>query len=129
MLKVKDIMTLNPVKVQTDQTLRDAIQLMTDKRIGCLIVCKGDEIVGILEEGDIVRNALCKDMNIYVTKVESVMSIPMVIHEDQADDEASEMMIRNKVRHLAVSSDSKITGVISMYDLMRPIYTGRTFWN
>lgn len=128
MLKVKDIMTINPIKVDADETVRDAVRLMSEKKIGSIIVMKGDEIVGILEEGDIVRNLLCKDLNVYVTKIGEVMSVPFIISEEKSDDEASEMMVKYRVRHLAVSSDSKIIGILSMYDLIRPIYTGRSFW-
>ncbi len=128
MLKVKDIMTINPLKIDANQPVREAVRLMSEKKIGSIIVVKGDEIVGILEEGDIVRNVLCKDLNVYVTKIGEVMSVPFIINEENSDDEASEMMVKHRVRHLAVSSDSKIIGIVSMYDLMRPIYTGRSFW-
>jgi CBS domain-containing protein len=128
MLKVKDIMTINPLKVDAGQTVREAVRLMSEKKIGSIIVVKGDDIVGILEEGDIVRNVLCRDLNVYVTKIGEVMSVPFIINEEKSDDEASEMMVKYRVRHLAVSADSKIIGIISMYDLMRPIYTGRSFW-
>jgi CBS domain-containing protein len=128
MLRVREIMTINPCGIQADQTVREAITLMAEKKIGSLIVFKGNDIVGILEEGDIVRNVLCHDLNVYVTKVSDVMSVPFIIHEEQSDDEASEMMVKHRVRHLAVASDSKIIGIVSMYDLMRPIYTGRSFW-
>ena len=128
MVKVKNIMTRNPVKVDAGKTVREAINIMAEKKIGSLIVCKGEEIVGILEEGDVVRNVLAKDLNPYVTKVVQVMSVPLVINEDRSDDEASEMMMEHRVRHLAVSEDSKIIGLISMYDLIRPVYSGKSFW-
>ncbi len=121
-------MTINPLKIDANQPVREAVRLMSEKKIGSIIVVKGDEIVGILEEGDIVRNVLCKDLNVYVTKIGEVMSVPFIINEENSDDEASEMMVKHRVRHLAVSSDSKIIGIVSMYDLMRPIYTGRSFW-
>jgi CBS domain-containing protein len=128
MQKVKEIMTTNPVGVEASQTVREAVKIMTEKKIGSIVVYKGDEIVGILEEGDIVKNVLCKDLNPYVTKVEDVMSTLHTINEDKMDDEASEMMMEHRVRHITVSENSKVVGVISMFDLMRPIYTKKTFW-
>jgi len=121
-------MTTHPVGVEASQTVREAVKIMTEKKIGSIVVYKGDEIVGILEEGDIVKNVLCKDLNPYVTKVEDVMSILHTINEDKMDDEASQMMMEHRVRHITVSENSKVVGVISMFDLMRPIYTGKTFW-
>lgn len=128
MQKVKELMTTNPVRVEASQTVREAVKIMTEKKIGSIVVYRGDEIVGILEEGDIVKNVLCKDLNPYVTKVEDVMSTLHTINEDKMDDEASEMMIEHRVRHITVSENSKVVGVISMFDLMRPIYTKKTFW-
>ena len=128
MVKVKDIMTRIPVKLEADKTVREAIHLMTETKLGSLMVCQGRDIVGILEESDIIRNFLAKDLNAYVTPVKDVMSIPFVIDEERSDDEASDMMNQNHVRHLAVSSDSKITGIISMFDLIRPVYSGKSFW-
>jgi CBS domain-containing protein len=101
---------------------------MTEKKIGSIVVYKGNDIVGILEEGDIVKNVLCKDLNPYVTHVEDVMSILHTINEDKMDDEASKMMIEHSVRHITVSENSKVVGVISMFDLMRPIYSRNRFW-
>ncbi|MBI1822401.1 MAG: CBS domain-containing protein [Nitrospirae bacterium] len=128
MVKVKQIMTKNPVKIDANKTVREAINVMADKKFGCLMVCKGEEIVGVIEEADIIRKVLAQDLNYYVTKVEQVMSVPLIINEDKSDDEASDMMVEHKVRHLAVAEDSKVIGIISMYDLMRPIYSGKSFW-
>ena len=128
MVKVKEIMTRNPVTIEAGKSLREAVKLMARLKIGSLMVSKGNEIIGILEEGDIIRNAMAKDMNPDTTHVEKVMSVPFIIDEERSDDEASEMMNTYHVRHLAVSSNSKIEGVCSMQDLIRPVYTGRSFW-
>jgi CBS domain-containing protein len=128
MVKVKEIMTKNPVKVDANKTVREAINIMAEKKIGSLLVYKENEIVGILEESDIIKNVLVRDLNPYVVKVETVMSVPFVIQEDKTDNEASDMMFQHKVRHLAVSGNGKIAGIVSMQDLLRPVYTGRSFW-
>lgn len=128
MVKVKEIMTKNPVKVDASKTVREAINIMTEKKIGSLLVYKENEIIGILEESDIIKNVLVRDLNPYVVKVETVMSVPFVIQEDKTDNEASDMMFLHRVRHLAVTENGKIAGIVSMQDLLRPVYTGRSFW-
>ncbi|MBI1820285.1 MAG: CBS domain-containing protein [Nitrospirae bacterium] len=128
MIKIKQIMTKNPVKVEAQKTVREVINLMAEKKLGSLLIRKGDDIVGIIEEADIIRKVLGKDLNPYVTKVEDVMSVPFVIDQEKTDNEASDMMFQNHVRHLAVTEDSKIIGIVSMYDLIRPVYGGKTFW-
>ncbi|HXN07725.1 MAG TPA: CBS domain-containing protein [Nitrospiria bacterium] len=121
-------MTKNPVKIDSKKTVREAVNLLTEKKLGSLMVCRGEEIIGILEESSIVRNVVARDLNPYVVKVEEVMSDFQVIDEEKSDDEASEMMQQSRVRHLAVSSDSKIVGIVSMQDLIRPVYSGKSFW-
>ncbi len=128
MVRLKQIMTKNPVKVDSKTTIREAVSVMVEKKLGSLIVCKGEEIVGIIEESDIVRNVLAKDLNPYVVKVEEVMSVPYVIDQEKTDDEASDMMRQQKVRHLAVSSHAKVVGIVSMVDLIKPVYSGKSFW-
>ncbi|MHB8481191.1 MAG: CBS domain-containing protein [Nitrospiria bacterium] len=128
MVKVKEIMTRNPVKIEADKTVCEASNLMAKTKLGSLMVCKGEEVIGILEEADIIRNVLAKDLNPDETKVKDVMSVPFIIDEERSDDEASDMMNQNHVRHLAVSSNSQIAGIISMLDLIRPVYSGKSFW-
>ena len=128
MVKVKEIMTKNPVTIEADKTVREASVLMANMKLGSLMVCNGKDIIGLLEESDIIRNVLGKDLNPDTTKVKAVMSIPFIIDQERSDDEASNMMNQNHVRHLAVSSKSQIAGIISMLDLIRPVYLGKSFW-
>jgi CBS domain-containing protein len=128
MVKVKEMMTKNLVIVDADTVVREAIQTMTEKKLGSVLVRKGKEIVGILEESDIIKNVLARDINPYVVKVETVMSIPFVIGEENTDNEASDMMVQQKVRRLVVSDGERIVGIVSMQDLLRPVYTGKLFW-
>jgi len=128
MVKVKEIMTRNLVVVDANSVVREAIQIMSERKLGSVLVRKGKEIVGIVEDSDIVKNILAKDLNLYVVKVESVMSIPFVIEEDRTDNDASDMMYEKKVRHLVVSNGKEIVGILSMVDLLRPVYAGKSFW-
>ncbi|MBI3352650.1 MAG: CBS domain-containing protein [Nitrospirae bacterium] len=128
MVKVKEMMTKNLVIVDADTVVREAIRTMTEKKLGSVLVRKGKEIVGILEESDIIKNVLARDINPYVIKVETVMSIPFVIGEENTDNEASDTMVQQKVRRLVVSDGEKIVGILSMQDLLRPVYAGKSFW-
>jgi CBS domain-containing protein len=128
MIKVREIMTKDLLKTKADQTIREAIGLMTEYGVGSLVVQKGQEIVGILEESDIIKKVLAGDLNPYITTVEKVMSVPFVIHQEKSDDEASDLMVRQNVRRLVVSDGSAIVGILSMQDLLRPVYAGKSFW-
>ena len=55
---VREIMTQNVVCVRPDQTMDDCMALMTDKRIRHLPVLDGDEIIGVISIGDVVKEII-----------------------------------------------------------------------
>lgn len=54
---VEKIMVANPITVSPDTTISTAAKIIRDKRIGCLIVTEGDEMVGILSYLDVLDAA------------------------------------------------------------------------
>jgi CBS domain-containing membrane protein len=52
LLVVKEVMTNDPISVSPDTTLREAARTLVQHKIGCLPVVEGDQLVGILTEGD-----------------------------------------------------------------------------
>lgn len=56
-LRVKEVMTKDVITTSPDTPLSEAAQVMCDKKIGCLPVIDGDDLVGILTEGDFVAAA------------------------------------------------------------------------
>ena len=54
---VEKIMVANPVTVSPDTTVSSAVKIIRDKRIGCLIVMDGEEMVGILSYLDVLDAA------------------------------------------------------------------------
>lgn len=53
-LRVKDAMTAEPVTTTPSTALRVAAQIMAERKLGCLPVLRGEQLVGILTEGDMV---------------------------------------------------------------------------
>jgi CBS domain-containing protein len=58
MLRVKEIMATEVVTIPPSTSLAEAARLMTERKIGCLVVVDEQDLVGILTEGDFVRLAL-----------------------------------------------------------------------
>jgi CBS domain-containing protein len=58
MTLVKDIMTRKVLYVRPDQTVEECMALMTEKRIRHIPVLKGEEMVGIISIGDVVKEML-----------------------------------------------------------------------
>lgn len=112
-MKVGDIM--NKVMVIEDTIrLKDAARIMSEKKIGCLVVIKKDKIVGVLSESDIV-----KYVNKLNSKVSSVMSKDILTIEVSEDiDNAARIMSENKVRRLPVMNRGQLVGIITTTDLI-----------
>ena len=54
-IKVKEIMTEHVITISPDASLKEAARVMIDKKIGCLPVVNGENLIGLITETDILR--------------------------------------------------------------------------
>ena len=107
------------VTVQRDTDTQTAARVMRDKGIGSLFVTNGREIIGILTDTDMMRRVVAAGLEATKTTVEQIMSAPIVTIEDNKTLlDANDLMARSHLRHLGVSRDGKLVGVISVRDLV-----------
>ena len=60
-LKVDSVSRLNPtapLRIEPEQTVADAVRLMRERRVGCLLVCRDDRLLGVFTERDLMRRVL-----------------------------------------------------------------------
>ena len=110
----------NIVTVAPSATVRAAVKLLSERRIGAVLVMAGAQIAGILSERDIVRVLGERGAAILDEKVEHVMT-RKVITCRPADTVAAimEKMTEGKFRHLPVVEESKVVGLISIGDVVK----------
>lgn len=119
---VKEIMTQKVCAVDCATTVKRTAEIMSEKKIGSLLVSKGEQTIGIVTETDMVRKVLATGLDPLTTKVERVMSSPLItITADKSVVEANDLMERNHIRHLAVTENGSVVGVVSVRDLLHPI--------
>ena len=129
-LKVKDVMTKDVITISPDVNVIDAVKLMAESKISGIPVVKGDKIVGIITEADILnlvgkKNLLAVDEEALekkgVTKVHEIMKkVVIVANENDGLDRAVLLMNLYKVRRLPVVDDkNKIVGIIARDDIIR----------
>ena len=119
MLTLKDIMAPTVFRVDGDTTLRDAARIMAARDLGSLLVTRNHEPAGIITEADLVRRVLARDLNPDTHTVEEVMSAPLITVEAGTGIlEARDRMDQERVRHLLVTENGDITGIISVRDLI-----------
>jgi len=107
------------VTVQRDTDAQTAARVMRDRGIGSLFVTNGREIIGILTDTDMMRRVVAAGLEATKTTVEQIMSAPIVtIEESKTLLDANDLMARSHLRHLGVTRDGKLVGVISVRDLV-----------
>jgi CBS domain-containing protein len=123
---LKDIMVSKVVTIDPDKTARDAARLMADNGISSVIVMKGDEIVGIVTERDLVRKVCANDISSSKVSITSVMSSPVITAESDLPIEAAvQRMFNNRIRRLPVVEDGKLVGIVTISDIAKHM---RTKW-
>lgn len=104
-----------------DDSVYDALRLMSNKDIGALLVMEDNRLIGIMSERDYARKIILLGRTSRQTIVSEIMTSPVhTIHPDQTIEEAMVSMNTHRIRHLPVSEDGKtVLGIISSKDLLR----------
>lgn len=103
-----------------EATLAQAAQVMRDERTGAVLITENGRFVGIVSETDLVRKAMAEQLNAASESVRRIMSCPIITIEiDRTAHDASDLMAEKGIRHLAVTRDDRIEGLLSVRDLLR----------
>ena len=112
-------MMMRPITktVRPDDSLLVVAQQLRDARVGAMLVADHGDYVGIVSEADLVRKAMAASDQV---TVRSVMSAPlMTIDIAQSAHEASDVMAERGIRHLVITDEGRVVGMISVRDLLR----------
>jgi CBS domain-containing protein len=124
--EVGDLMSREIRTIAPDTTLREASRLMGKYNVGSLLILGGGQYLGILTDTDLARKGLAQGVNPEKDKVQSFMSSPIItVDIHRLVEEARAIMKGKGIRHLAVTEEGKIVGIISLGDLIR--YYAATF--
>lgn len=105
----------------------DAIQLMSDKNIGALLVTEGNKLIGILTERDYTRKIVLKGKSSKQTPVREILSGELIhVTPHHTVEECLRLMTDHRVRHLPVLEGEKIAGVVSIGDLVNWIISAQS---
>lgn len=121
--KVKQISSIAP-----DATVFEALKLMAEKEVGALLVMEGDRLIGILSERDYARKVIIQGKSSKETSVREIMSEKvMVVNPANTIEECMALMTEKYVRHLPVVENGKVTGVVSIGDVVKCIISEQHF--
>ena len=101
------------------RTILEVSQLMVEKNIGSVLVKNGKEFIGIITERDLTQKVIGKGLDPKTTPVTETMSSPLItLDVEQPVTEANQFMAKHKIRHLAVTVEGEIEGILSVKDLV-----------
>ena len=104
----------------------EAMKLMATHRVGALLVMDGDTLAGIITERDYARKIALKSRKSRSTAVRDIMSSPVVtVSPEQTSDDCMALMASHQFRHLPVLVDGRVTGMVSIRDLVDDIVADR----
>ena len=120
---VQDIAVMNEKAPMVDQTtsLKEALMVVTEKKLGLTIVLNKKKIVGVFTDGDL-RRCLNDEVDINNTPIKDVMTIKFKsIDSNALAIDAAEIMEKNKIFSLVVNSSTHkedTIGIITMHQLL-----------
>ena len=123
-MRISDVLSAKPshdvVTIRPDAGVRDLIALLAEHNIGALIVSSdGEQVDGIVSERDVVRH-LHHDGTVINNTVRAIMTaVVETCDHDTHLDELMKVMTERRIRHVPVVHDGKLTGIISIGDVVK----------
>ncbi|MBX3594925.1 CBS domain-containing protein [Sphingomonas sp.] len=102
------------------QSVRDAVALLSARRIGAVPVVEGGTVVGIFSERDVIRCLEHAGAGALDQQVRMVMTAPAItVTRDEPVLAALSLMTRRRIRHLPVVENGALLGFVSIGDLVK----------
>jgi CBS domain-containing protein len=123
-MRINDVLRSKPsavvVTITPDASVRELVALMAEHNVGALVVSvDGSSVDGIVSERDVVRH-LKDDEALLEQPVSSIMT--SAVHRCTPDQPINDLMVlmtEHRVRHVPVVEDGRLTGIISIGDVVK----------
>ncbi|HSL87937.1 MAG TPA: CBS domain-containing protein [Ignavibacteriaceae bacterium] len=114
LLKNREVFTIN-----SGTSIKQTVHYMAEKGVGLLPVLKDGKLLGVFSERDLVKRVIAKDKDLNSTTVDEVMSTTLIIAKiDESHEATLAKMKEANTRHILIIDGEKLTGVLSMRDLL-----------
>ena len=132
-MKVVDILRVKGgtlFTVTPDEPLREALEAMSERDIGSLVVMDHGDLVGMLTFREVIQAIVKNGGSVGTTQVRSVMDDhPLTCTPETEIDEVRRMMLGRHARYMPVLNGRTLMGVISFYDVAKAVVDGQDFEN
>jgi CBS domain-containing protein len=132
MKTVAELMRMKParrvVSVTPEQSVLEAIKVLAAEDIGAAVVMSGARLAGIFSERDYTRKVILKGRSSDTTRVEEIMTPNVVCVTPRTKTrECMALMTEKNIRHLPVTEDGRVVGMISIRDIVSDIIADQDF--
>jgi CBS domain-containing protein len=118
-LKGRQVFSVTP-----SATVYEAIERMSEKGVGALLVMSEGQLAGIISERDYARKVILKDRSSKQTQVREIMTSSVItVTPKETVELCLRTMTEHRIRHLPVVDRDKVVGMISIGDLVNWIIT------
>jgi len=108
-------MNRNVTTLDVSGTVLDAVRIMIEKSVGCIVISENSKPVGIVTERDVMK-AMLQGKDILKHKVAEVMSLPLTtVPPETSVVEALDLMKKKNIRRLPVVRDGELQGIITIH--------------
>jgi CBS domain-containing protein len=119
-MKIEELMTKSVITVLADASVYEAVKLLDENKIGCLVVVYNGQVVGILTERDLLERVLERCRNPRETGVSEVMTKHVIVGKpDMELSEAARLMFENRVKKLPIREGNRLVGMVTLTDIAR----------
>ena len=119
---ISEIMSRNIAGIQMDASVAEAAEIMTSRKISCIMVMDGDDVAGVLTEKDLLGRVVALQRDPTNTRMEEVMSSPVTsIPSNFSVFSASKVMEEMNIRRLVIMKDKRLCGVLTQTDIFMAV--------
>lgn len=132
-MKVNDILRVKGgtlYTIEPGDALAKALDLMSDKDIGSLVVMDKGKLVGMLTFREVIKQVVKNGGSVGETLVSAAMEKdPLICSMDTELDEVRRMMLERHARYMPVLDGKMLMGVMSFYDVAKAVVEAQDFEN
>ena len=108
------------VTVSTEATVYQAVKIMTQNRVGSIVIVDEGRIVGIWTERDLMYRVLAEDFDPKTELVSSSMTRHLIsANIDEQAIQLYDKFLGRRIRHLLIEDNGEYVGILSVGDVMR----------
>jgi len=149
-LTARDIMTADPITASPDMGVTEAARLMVDKGIGALPVVEGDQLVGLVTEGDLIMQDVKLEYPTYIQLLDGFIMYPpstthfehelkkavaatlrdvmtpdpITVQADISVEDLATLLVDRDVSRVPVLDGEDLVGIVTKSDVLRSIAGG-----